>query len=356
MRDLNAAVDTRSQIDKLVDSALDVSVKSKSPKKTKLSPSMFPICSVKWFMQLYHQERRGFLDAQSSTMLNIFADSGIAAHKHLQNALGYSGQMHGNWVCVNRECSEYPKTKSVYDDKGKRTYKGRATRYRSENNICPTCKSIMEYKELLVLYRGVKGYVDAVIKNPDGTYSLLDIKSATVDKAINDKALNSYQKLQILAYAYILKKRYGYNIVDYTLTYIPRDNPKKFKSYTFAFDSDAAREAKSIIRRELKKWRVAVDGAKTKKLGLVEKYKPCKSEDQYWSEVHTYVKCPILGVCFSSAELYSKLKQFMVLSDANPDLSLGEIIGILFAHQPRAKGLGLGDNKRKRIPVKNVSI
>ena len=356
-RNLEPVFRSTSQVDRLVDAALDVERHSKGPKKKKLSPSMFPICPIKWFTYLFHQETRGYTESKATALLNIFADAGKAQHKHIQDALGHSGMMHGNWVCVNPECECAKAAKSVYDASGKRTKKGKATRTRSENNICPKCGSIMDYKELLILYKGLKGYVDAVIKNPDGTYSLVDLKSTTVDKATNDRAFVAYQRLQIAAYAYVLKRRYGYDIVDYTLVYVPRDNPKKFVSVKFPFNAKEAKKAKRLIDGEVAKWSAAKKAVTTGDVFKIESLKPCKTEDQYWSEVHTYTQCPFTGCCFSSAQLHSKLKQFMQLSKASPHLSLDGVLSeVLSSKSKRQTGLGFVKGQNKRIAVKNVSI
>lgn len=356
-RDLLPVVTQKTPVGRLIDSALDHVSAETGPVKKWLSPSMFPICPIVWFTKLVHQKNRGKSDTKASTLLNIFAASGIGAHKNIQDALGHSGQMHGNWVCVNRDCSKAKEAKSVYDENGKRIKKGRPTRTRSENNVCPECGSFLEYKELLILYKGIKGYVDAMIKNPDGTYSLVDLKSTTVDKAMNDRAFVAYQRKQILAYAYVLKRRYGYNIRDYTLVYLPRDNPKKFVSVEFALDAKEMRRGKKLLNGELRKWGAALEAVKTGKFSSIISEKPCKTEDQYWNEFHSYDKCPFVECCFSGSHLNARLIRFVEESAANKDMTYDVLVEhVMRRVKEKKSGLLPTARNRDRVPVKIVSV
>ena len=116
--------------------------------------------------------------------------------------------------------------------------------------------------------------------------------------------------------------------------------------------------AKRLIDGEVAKWAAAKKAVQTKDVFKIESLKPCKTEDQYWSEVHTYTQCPFTGCCFSSAQLHSKLKQFMQLSVVSPDLKLDEVLSEVLSPRKRTKqnGLGLIKGKTNRIAVKNVSI
>lgn len=322
--DVNKGVQ-RSRIGKMIDASLDVVKQERRWPKKKLSPSMFPICSIQEYAKQRFQNIRGYISGQSGAMLSIFAGSGTNMHSTVQDALGNSGQLVGHWDCSNRDCKEHAKTKSVYEN-GKKVKAGKHTRYRSTDNMCPTCGKPMAYAELKILFKGLKGYVDGLIDNLDGTYSLLDLKSTTVAKAESGAFFVTYHQLQIMTYAYVLRKRYGYKIVDYTLVYVPRDNPKKFVERTFIFDAAESKRAYTFMMTQINAWSAVMLSVKEDDAKHAIEHKPCKSEKFYWDEFHGYDVCPFVDVCFLESHLYSKLKELDERIKANPEWTYAEIV------------------------------
>lgn len=343
--------DTRvlSRIGKMIDAALDVKNQEKRWPKKRVSPSMFPICPIQETAKLIYQKHNKCMTGESGTLLNIFAKAGTGMHESIQNALGHSGQMVGHWKCTNEKCIEYPKTKGkTVDGKYK---KGKYTRTRSTNNRCPSCDQPMAYAELKVLYKSLKGYVDGLIDNLDGTYSLIDLKSTMVTKAADGSFFVKYHRFQIATYAYLLKKRYGYNIVDYTLVYVPRDNPKKFVEKTFVFDESEAKRAKDFMMTQIRAWDAAVKSAKTGDLLPAIKRKPCKSAEYYWDEFHGYDTCPFVDYCFIQSHMIDFMKKLEQRIMANPDLTYTEIIST--GRKTQQQGL-LPDKQKKSQRPKHI--
>lgn len=327
MRQIRNLYETRtlSRVGRLIDSALDVTVPEKRWPKKRVSPSMFPICSIQEYAKRIYEKHNKFLSGENGTMLNIFAKAGTGMHESLQNALGYSGQMVGHWKCTNTDCPEYAKTKSVYEN-GKRIKKGKYTRKHSCDNICPKCKKAMDYCELRVLYKSLKGFVDGLIDNLDGTYSLIDLKSTTITKATDGTFFVKYHRYQIATYAYILKKRYGYNIVDYTLVYVPRDNPKKFVEKTFKFDDEESQIAYKFMMKQIRAWDAVIASVREKDPTAAIKKKPCKSPEYYWDEFHGYETCPFVDHCFITSRIVDFLEQMEKRIMADPTLSYAEVV------------------------------
>lgn len=357
MRQIQNFTDNRnlSRIGRLVDSALDVTVAEKRYPKKRISPSMFPICSIKEYAARIYEKHNKFLSGSSGTMLNIFAKAGTGMHESLQNALGHTGQMVGHWKCMNRECPEHKKTKDVWEN-GKRIRKGKYTLKHTTNNICPCCKKPMDYAELKLLYKTLKGYVDGLIDNLDGTYSLIDLKSTTITKATDGTFFVKYHRYQIATYAYILKKRYGYNIVDYTLVYVPRDNPKKFVEKTFKFDVEESKTAYKFMMKQINAWNAVLKSVKEKDPSHAIAKKPCSSPEYYWDKFHSYDVCPFVDHCFIESRIIDFLEEMEKRIMANPELSYAEVVKSNPSARKEQIGL-LGKPKRveKRI-VKQLSI
>lgn len=337
---------TRSRLGKMVDRALDHEVKSKNWPKKRISPSMFPICSVQEYVKQLMQKQYGGVPAKSGTMLNIFARAGSGMHEALQNAMGESGQFFGHWKCTNKECTEYPHTQGYVDDRG-RYVKGKHTRVRSTNNKCPCCKKSMAYVEFKILYKNLKGFVDGIVDNLDGTYSLLDFKSTTVTKAGDGTFFVHYHQMQIATYAWILKHRYGLNIIDYTLIYVPRDNPKKFVEKTFKFDDKEGYRAKKFMDIQLDAWDAVLESARTGDPRQAIKHKPCKSQEYYWEVFHGYDACPFVDFCFIPHHLRQALESVKNRIRNDPDLNFMEIVKAPKKHQ---KGL----TGRKQAPKAKI--
>lgn len=341
----------RSRIGKMIDGALDYTIIEKRWPKKWLSPSMFPICSVQEYAKQLYQQVHGGVTGSAGTMLNIFAKAGTGMHESLQNSMGHSGQFYGHWKCVNKKCEQYPRTQSQVVD-GK-YIRGKHTRLRSTNNICPSCGDAMAYDEFKVLYKKLKGYVDGIIDNLDGTYSLIDFKSTTVTKAADGSFFVAYHQLQIATYAWVLKKRYGLNIIDYTLIYVPRDNPKKFVEKTFVFDDKEAKRAKNFLMVQMNAWRAVLKSAETHNPKEAIKHKPCASQEFYWNKFHGYDTCPFVDFCFIPSRLTKRLEEIERRIKADPQLTYMEIV------TPRAEKHQKGLTNRREKPrtqVKQFSL
>ncbi|WOL24474.1 CRISPR/Cas system associated [Yersinia phage fHe-Yen9-02] len=342
-----------SRIGRLIDAALDVSVQEKRYPKKRVSPSMFPICSVQEYAKQIYQKHRGYMTGSAGTMLNIFAKAGTGMHESVQNALGHSGQMVGHWKCTNRDCPKHALTKDVWAN-GKRVKRGKFTRTFSTDNMCPSCKKPMAYSELKVLYKTLKGYVDGLIDNLDGTYSLIDLKSTTITKGEDGTFFVKYHRFQIATYAYLLKKRYGFNIVDYTLVYVPRDNPKKFVEKSFRFDDQESKAAFDFMKVQIDAWDAVLDATKKKDPHIAMAKKPCKNEDYYWNEFHGYDTCPFVDHCFIDTRLTEFLEQMEQRILANPEFTYAEVVKPV--REKKQQGLMPSKKPQKHKSVKQFQL
>ncbi len=343
----------KSPVDKMIDAALDRSEITKGWPKKWISPSMFPICSVQEYIKQLYQKKNGGVTQETGIMLEIFAAAGTGMHNAMQKGMALSGQFYGHWKCTNdKECSLAKKAKSSYvDGKYKR---GKYTRLRSTDNICPECKKPMKYEEIKILYKKLKGYVDGIIDNLDGTYSLIDFKSTMITKAEDGSFFVKYHQLQISAYAYVLTTRYKMKIRDYTLIYLPRDNPKRFVSRTFKYDAEAADTARKLVQAQLAAWEAVMSSVKDSDPTKAIKHKPCATQEFYWEQFHGHNECPFVDYCFIDSRLKKRLQEIEERINANPQLTFAEVV----KPQRRKEQTGFKKKpyRKERPRIRQISI
>lgn len=316
-----AGAQYRSHIDVLIDDALDHSEITSHNKKTKMSASMFPMCSILLFTELLHQENSGHYWRRASILLNVFAGSGIAMHETIQYALGFSGRQFGHYHCKDYRCKE-----GYLDPKGFRPKIDNPRLHTfTTDNICPHCGRGMAYVEIAIERDDIIMYLDSVLvsgEGDDATAEVLDLKSCTSRAAFaatNPKELAKHNNIaQIRSYAVEFEKTFKVRVTHYGLAYVPRDNPKGFKVHRVEFTDKEARIAQKNYKDERRKWKLANRAvAEVDPIISIEGRKCSSSSDH--DRLHPFDPCPLSGVCFSQLQLHRVLRDFVVLSAKHKD-------------------------------------
>lgn len=164
-----------------------------------LRPSALPFCPVNFFVKNAEQGPLRIMHMETAFYVKI----GTVVHSVVQNYLANTGKFLASWKC--RVCG--------------------SVRNVSMDNHC--CDTPMKYREVLIKYKGVVGHIDAIYKDTNGDYWILDYKTTSVEQA-KKKATNpgiAYQE-QIEAYALMLKLQYGIIVKGVLLMFIKRDSPR----------------------------------------------------------------------------------------------------------------------------------
>lgn len=209
--------------------------------------SALPFCPLDFFTKIANNGM-----ARSLDMRGLFYTSiGTTVHSVMQEGLSQHGhRLFGDWKC--RKC------------------------YTVEpfSTIRACCGQLMQYEEVSVDYRGIKGHVDTLFAL-DGKAAakmshlpraermeaaktlelvIVDYKT-TSERAKKKKEVDpgSGYISQIRAYAYLLTKQFGLQIKGVMLAFIPRDNPQ----YPTVWEQQILPHDHRLIRDNLRTWKAA---------------------------------------------------------------------------------------------------
>lgn len=235
----------------------DDSLKSLQTEKGDLSrmrylrPSQLPFCPINFFVINAEQGPLRIMHMEMAFYVKI----GTVVHSVVQNYLAKSGKFLARWKC--RECG--------------------TVRDVSMDNQC--CDMTMKYDEVLIKYKGVVGHIDAIYKDRNGDYWILDYKTTSIALA-KKKATNpgiAYTE-QVETYALMLKLQYGIKVKGVLLMFIKRDSPRKpvffgrvLKNLDFPKIAKRINEYKKIHKEVL-----SIETLKEAK-GMLKKYGKCKN-------------------------------------------------------------------------------
>ena len=353
---LHANID-RSPLDEFIEDALHHEELTDHNPKKQMSASMFPMCSILLFTQLWHQRTSGRFWRKSNVLLDIFAGSGTAMHEKLQYALGFSGKQFGHYHCKNYRCKDYLKTdgfRPKIDNPKLHTF--------TTDNICPTCGRGMAYVEIAIERDDIIMYLDSVIvvgKGKKARAIVLDLKSCTSNAAFKARTPADLAKhnniAQIRAYAVEFEREYDVRVEGYGLAYIPRDNPRGFKVHYVPFDDAEASRAFKAYKRERKKWHLTNEVVESQEIEALEKGRLCSSSNEH-DKLHPFEPCPLSSVCFSDLHLHRVLRNFIVLSEEHKDLDFFTVLDMALRDKKdnkvegnRATSKPKGGGKKQRV-------
>lgn len=239
--------------------------------------SSLPFCPVNLFYQI------GTLGTSQSLDMNsmYFTRVGTTVHTVMQTALVRNGdRIFGDWYC--------PKCK--------------ITEHMSLFRTCTKCQRPMQYEELAIDYRGIKGHVDTLfVPKSQVKYAqqmsqlpeaeryeaakrlrlvIVDYKTCSIsNSAAKKRNPGATYKSQIRAYAWLLTKQYGLQIDSTILMFLPRDNPNRPVYWEQVWTADDMPK----LGRLLKRWKQAHTDALTARSwsevkALLDDYGSCSGE------------------------------------------------------------------------------
>lgn len=144
---------------------------------------------------------RGMFFAMDMRMA-YYVGVGHAVHEVMQSYLSLSGAFLADYKC--RDCgTAYPL---------------------SHQFEC--CGFPTKYDEVLISYKGVVGHIDAIFKDKQDRYWIVDFKTTSLKSAPSKmrRPGDNYSR-QVRAYAYLLWKQYGIKVEGVMLVFLPRDTP-----------------------------------------------------------------------------------------------------------------------------------
>lgn len=255
-------------------------------------PSAFPICSILTYVKLIKGCSSGYWEREKSFAGDFFTSIGTQAHSVTQYHIGDSGQIWGNWKCINPQCAKS-------NDK--------ITRTKTTNNKCPACQTSMEYVEIEIKYKGLTGHIDCIIYLGNNMYWVGDYKTTTKYKLDSGKLPEKQHLLQIPAYVWVLRTKYKMNVVGFSLLYLSRDNPFKFIEKPFKWNDKWQHDIGKMIKRQRQAYQAALTSLFNQDHKQAVEHKLCSSREYYDKHVNYYTPCPLLDVCFSPKRLRKEL-------------------------------------------------
>ncbi len=272
-----------------------------------LRPSSFPICPILNWLAFTERANTGVWKSSNSLVGEYFTTLGTAVHSMVQQYIGHTGKIWGNWKCINPDCSIGLKGLDRIDKRG-RTIIGKTSTFHTTENRCAECGSLMEYVEIEVVLNGVKGHIDCIIYLGKGKYWVGDYKTTTGNKINSDKLPHKSHLKQVPTYVYMLRESLKLNVVGFSLLYISRDNPFKFQEKHYHWSKKWNLKIKLMIRDERIRYKASLLDFKNKEVDQIIKKKLCCSREFYDEHVDYYTPCPLLDVCFKRAELNKTLQ------------------------------------------------
>lgn len=162
-------------------------------------------------------------------MMAYYVGVGHAVHHVMQTYLATTGRLLADYEC--RECrTKYPL---------------------SHQHEC--CGFPTHYEEVTIDYKGIKGHIDAILKDKAGKYWIVDFKTCSVAGATKKKVNpGPNYKRQVKAYAYLLWKQYGIKVEGVMLVFLPRDNPRKPAIWELRMSAQDYADAKAELLADRK--------------------------------------------------------------------------------------------------------
>jgi hypothetical protein len=287
---------------KLYQEAIDTSYKVPTGRAPELRPSAFPMCSILTWIKLVKRAHLGYWEREKSFAGDFFTSIGTQAHSITQYHIGDSGKIWGNWRCINPKCKEGSHCLANPEH---------VSTKHTTHNKCKICKHSMEYVEIEVTYKGIKGHIDCIIYLGNKKYWVGDYKTTTRRKIDSGKLPEIQHLMQVPAYVYILRTEYKMDVVGFSLLYLSRDNPFYFVEKSFDWSDKWQVKMKILLRTQRVSYMAALDTLLTKNLDTIIETKLCTSREFYDTNVKYYTPCPLLNKCFEPKLLRRELNNVL---------------------------------------------
>jgi hypothetical protein len=169
---------------------------------------------------------RGMFQAMDMRMAYYVA-VGHAVHDVMQRYLALTGTLLADYTC--RECGKKWPMSHKYE----------------------CCDLPTKYDEIEIRFKGIVGHIDAVFKDRQGRYWIVDFKTCSISGASTKKTNpgQNYMR-QVKAYAYLLWKQYGIKVHGVMLMFLPRDNPWEPTIWEYVLNDERYEGAKAELIRQ----------------------------------------------------------------------------------------------------------
>lgn len=256
-------------------------------REPELRPSSFPLCSILVLNDMIlHKMGKGKTWECTG---DVYTSIGTALHETVQKWMPRQGSAFGDWVC--HPCKKI--------------------RRATTNRTCK-CGKEMEYREIEVEYRGVKGHIDMILED-DGVYSVNDFKTTSMKKveAVKQARNNTDREealqrivskqyvLQLLSYTYICEELFDWDIKGASLLFIARDDPKSYLEVNFPWTDERRKEISTFLESQIVGFNAAKESLKNKNAKQAVVSRACKNSNHYRRCVEPFYfgGCPMKSIC-----------------------------------------------------------
>lgn len=204
-----------------------------------LRPSQMPLCPMRLFVD---RATHGIYQPMEFGMA-YYTKVGTVVHEILQNFLCQSGKFLANYYC--RECNTWHKMSHQWE----------------------CCGFPCEYHEVEINFKGIVGHIDAIYRDDEGKYWILDFKTTSTEQAPKkQKDPGIVYREQVETYAVLTELQHGIKIEGYADSFLARNNPLKQDPVTWCEKlTDKKRKEVRIRLTRYKKMHKAYLDASSKK-------------------------------------------------------------------------------------------
>lgn len=251
-----------------------------------LHPSSFPYCPLR---HMYEKVEVAYTDfvVQRSFGSDYILGNGTLIHSTLQQWLGSSLKIVGNWKC--KSCGHVHRHTT-----------------KPKKGVCIKCKSYeLEYLELGGRYgKHVDWHTDSLWRDANGNHWQIDFKSTSSSRIDEHKKTGNifpYAKnvLQVESYIPMTEALLGITIFGTMLVYCARDFPQ-FKRVIVVneFDEDRRKAVTRHLKRSDRIYARTLEKPTSKLFDELNDHKLCPSRRYYESKVaDEFSPCPLCKVC-----------------------------------------------------------
>lgn len=184
-----------------------------------LRPSQLPFCPVSFFVRVANHGAIRSMDMRGYFYTSI----GTAVHEVLQRFMGQHGRLLADWKC--KQCGKWNRL--------------------SHEHEC--CDFQMEYHEVGINYKGVIGHIDAIYRDHNKDYWILDFKTTSLASAKTKTKRPSKAYIeQVETYALFMWLQYKIRVKGVILMFVKRDKPIEPVFWSRELDS---KDFKRIMKR-----------------------------------------------------------------------------------------------------------
>ena len=237
-----------------------------------LRPSQLPFCPLQFWLSVSTEG----LTRKSDFYSQYYTSVGTTVHTVVQSHLHRSKRFISNWHCS----------------------KCKKTRYFRPAKKC--CGAIPDYLEVEISANGMSGHIDAVFRDRQERYWIVDFKTSSV-AALSSKRSDpgAAYKEQIRTYASAVSKQYGIEVYGVCIVFIARDNPRKRTTWHLVLDKSARRETRLGVASYLKQHKKALKLKTFNELVDLYETRRCRSSE----EMRAFVgQCSYVSLCSSKMD------------------------------------------------------